>query len=137
MNGKEKLRTSPSTASCLGKNILDCVLNEEQGPNVNRRYSSKNNLIKNDVRVYTASSHCHYCNNVVTPCGQVNDLENILSNQIDTGNRELQLSYVCGSVHDKQKKYAQIATAEELHIPGWYNTSVINDDSVMFCNNIS
>ena len=131
MKGQEKIRTPASTASCLGNDTLDYVLYEEQGRNVNCTESLKKISVKDDAAEHTASSHCHYYNSVVTPYSQVNDLKNIVSNRIDTDNRELQLTYVFSSVYGKQNRYTHIGTAEELHIPGLYNTSVLNENIVI------
>ena len=135
MKGKEKLKTSPSTGSCLGNDHLNCVLNEEQGSNLNSTDSFDENLVKDDAGGHIGSPHYHYYNSLVIRYGQVNDLENIVSNPVNTGNRKIQLSYVCGSVYGKQNRYAHIATTDELHIPVLHNTSVLNENITMFCDN--
>lgn len=159
MQGKKDLITSISTDSSLGNNQSDCQSNEEQRFNKKRTHSLKNMLLKNYTVEPGASPHYHKAtlargseqqneifeeklfydisNSVVilNSCGQINELENLVCHPSSTGNKEFQLSYVFGSADGKQNRYAHLYNIEELDIPGLYNTSVLNENIAMVCDN--
>ena len=159
MHGKIELIISISTDSSLGNDQLDCQSNEERGFNKKGTHSLKNTLLKDYTEEHAASRHYHntslarsseqqnqifdeklfydICNSVVilNSYGQVNDLENLVCHPSNTGNKEFQLPYVFGSANGKQNRWAHLYTIEELDIPGLYNTSFLNENIAMLCDN--
>ena len=148
MQGKKDLITSISADSSLGNDQSDCQSNEEQRFNKKRTHSLKNMLLKNYTVEPGASPHQQnkifeeklfydISNSVVTlnSYGQINELENLVCHPSSTGNKEFQLSYVFGSADGKQNRYAHLYNIEELDIPGLYNTSVLNENIAMVCDN--